>query len=162
MPAIKVGTTGATPTSATTGDFYYDFELERWFRWNGAAYVDEGNPPIGDDAIPRNHKHAYPDLVGTMGGPAYNVVTKSSGYAAAAGDDVILCNAVIGGFTITLPTAVGRKGKWYEIKKIDASANVITIDPAGVETIDGLVTDTLDIEGEAMLVISDGANWKVI
>ncbi len=63
------------------------------------------------------------------------VVTKTATYTATAEDHVILCDTSGGAFTVTLPA--GIDGTEYHIKKIDSSANAVTIDGFGPETIDG-------------------------
>lgn len=93
---------------------------------------------------------------------AKNVVTKTANFTATAAESVILCNAGLGGFTITLPAAAGISGKEYEIKKIDATGNVVTVDGNAAETIDGDPTFPLDTEDAALWLVSDGANWQVL
>lgn len=56
-----------------------------------------------------------------------------------ATDDTILCDATAGAFNITLPLAAQVGGLRVTIKKIDASANAVTL----VGTIDGAVNPTL-------------------
>lgn len=74
----------------------------------------------------------------------------------------ILAGASLGGFTVTLPTAVGRAGKSYVIKKTDATANVVTIGTTSSQTIDGTTTKTLTTQYQAIEVQSNGAAWLII
>jgi hypothetical protein len=90
------------------------------------------------------------------------VVSKTSSYTATAADSVILCNATSGNVTITLPTSVGTKGRQYTIKKTDASANLVIIDGAGAETIDGELTIELAVQYESMTIHSDNAGWVIV
>jgi len=90
------------------------------------------------------------------------VVTKTSTYTATDDDDVILCDATSGVFTIDLPTAVGRSGKSYVIKKIDSTANAITVDGDSGETIDGATTSSLSSQWDYLTIVSDGTNWMEI
>lgn len=94
-----------------------------------------------------------------IGGFTPNVVTKTSAYTITATDGLILCNASGGGFTVTLPTAVGRAGKLYIIMQIDNSGNTVTIDGDGSETINGSATQTLNTQYSKWALMSDGANW---
>lgn len=71
------------------------------------------------------------------------------------------CNATGGAFTITLPTAAGRIGQMFFFKKIDASANAITIARSGAETIDGATSQSLSTQYQAITVVSDGTNWYI-
>lgn len=61
--------------------------------------------------------------------------------------------------TITLPSAVGRAGKAFEIVKSDSSTNQVTIQTTSSQTINGSLTVTLDYQWEGIAVISDGSNW---
>ncbi len=64
--------------------------------------------------------------------------------------------------TINLPTAVGNRGIWYSIKKIDSTSNTVTIDPFSTQTIDGASTLVLAAQGDAVIVVSDNANWHTV
>lgn len=67
-------------------------------------------------------------------------------------------------YTINLPTAVGNTGKIVYISNNAAypGTGLITVDPAGTETIGGTFT-TRTLSSEATLGIqSDGTNWIVI
>lgn len=70
-----------------------------------------------------------------------------------------LTDASGGAVTITLPTAVGISDRIYYIKKSDSSSNYVTVATTGGQTIDGAASFALKIGGEAIMVVSDGANW---
>lgn len=70
--------------------------------------------------------------------------------------------APVAGITITLPPAADATGHIYFIKKIDSSANVVTIDPSGSETIDGGLTAVLTVQYEAITIQSDGTEWWIL
>ena len=72
-------------------------------------------------------------------------------------DDVIECTANT--FTVTLPTAVGITGRFYDIK--NNGAGVITLAADGSETIDGLATQTIGTMGN-LTPMSNGTNWILI
>lgn len=76
-------------------------------------------------------------------------------------DEVLLVNATDGNRTITLISAVATPNS-YTIKKTDASANTVTIDGAGSETIDGASTKVLTAQWETATVIPSGGNWYVV
>ncbi len=90
------------------------------------------------------------------------LVTKTAAYTATDSDTVILCDATAGAFTVTLPTAVGRTGKVFYIKKIDATANAVTIAGDGAETIDGETTQSISTQYNALKLISDGSEWHIL
>jgi len=77
-------------------------------------------------------------------------------------DFTILVDATGALRTVNLPTAVGRNGKQYAVKKTDASANAVRIDPAGAETIDGAATRDITGQNDALIFVSDGAAWQII
>lgn len=89
-----------------------------------------------------------------------NVITVTAAHDAAIGENVILGDATAGAFTVTLPSAAKYKGFQFIIKKIDASANAVTIDAS--ETIDGAASVDLASQYDSKTVISDGAGWNVI
>lgn len=88
--------------------------------------------------------------------------SKTTNYTAASDDDVILCDASSGAFTITLPTAVGIGGKIYIIKKTDSSTNKVSIDGNGAETLDGQTIIKLYVQYQTIKIMSDGTNWAVL
>jgi len=75
---------------------------------------------------------------------------------------VVLANAAGGAMDVDLPTAASMKHRGFTIKKIDASANAVTIDPDGVETIDGVAGLALSAQYDSAIIISDGTSWKVL
>jgi hypothetical protein len=91
-----------------------------------------------------------------------NLRTKTSGYTATATDYTILCNASGGAFTITLPAAASHTGRIYYIKKIDSSANTVTVDGNSSETIDDGLTAVLTVQYESITIQSDGSEWWIL
>ncbi len=64
---------------------------------------------------------------------------------------------------ITLPTVVGINGREYIIRKLDASANTVTITPDGTETINGSSDAVLDEQFESAIIFSNGASdWMLL
>lgn len=94
----------------------------------------------------------------------YPVVTKTGNATLTDAERVVLADATSAAFTLTLPTAaVSAPYAIFYIKKIDtALANIVTIDPNGSETIDGMLTITLANRGETVMLQSDGTNWRVL
>jgi hypothetical protein len=62
--------------------------------------------------------------------------------------------------TTTLPSAVGRAGRIYIIKRINLVGNVTVAAQVG-EAIDGAATQILVPQYASISVISNGANWFV-
>jgi hypothetical protein len=88
--------------------------------------------------------------------------TTTTPYTVVVTDRTILIDATAGAKVVDLPTAASSKWRILTIKKIDASANVVTVDGNGAETIDGAATYVLTAQYEAVTVQSDGTTWWVI
>ncbi len=102
-------------------------------------------------------------LSSCTGQPKLSVTAKTTTYLATSTDDVITVSAA-SSWTLSLPTASGITGKTYWIKKTDANstANFVTIDPNGSETIDGLTTYPMYTQNETLCLTSNGTNWIII
>ncbi len=74
----------------------------------------------------------------------------------------VLVDAAGAARTITLPTAASAKWRKYVIKKTDASANTVTIDGDGAETIDGAATQVLAAQYDFLEIQSDGTQWWIV
>jgi len=68
-------------------------------------------------------------------------------------------DATSGAVTFTLPAAVSSTGRVLIFKKVDASANAMTIDGSGAETIDGATTKATTTQYGAFRLWCDGATW---
>jgi hypothetical protein len=95
------------------------------------------------------------------GNYAEAVVTKTANYTLTAADGTIRGDATGGAFTLTLPTAVGISGRMYSAKKVDATANVVTVATTGGETIDGAATASLAVQYSSLSFRSNNVNWDL-
>lgn len=116
---------------------------------------------IGADAAPTVALDVTGDIK-FSGGLQANLVTKTGAYTATASDFTIICNAFGGAFTITLPAVASHTGRIYHIKKIDSSANTVTVDGNSSETIDDSITAILTAQYESITIQSDGSEWWII
>lgn len=84
--------------------------------------------------------------------------------AADDANKVLGVDASGGAKTVTLPTAASISGRVYTIIKVDSSANTVTVDGDGVETIDGLATQLLRQQYDAITIVADATNtaWKIV
>jgi hypothetical protein len=101
----------------------------------------------------------------TVNGVKVAVVTKvtvDTPYTALATDYVILGNCVDGVLTVNLPASASSSGQQYKIKKIDSSANAITIDGNASETIDGATTKVISVQYDSVTIVCDGSNWHIV
>jgi hypothetical protein len=86
----------------------------------------------------------------------------STGTTPTATDCVLLCDATGAAFSVTLPAASGASKRVLMIKKVDVSANAVTIDPDGAELIDGAATASVSTQWESKTLISNGTAWFII
>ena len=82
---------------------------------------------------------------------------KIANYTITSSDWTIDCTT--GTFTITLPTAVGISGRYYNIK--NSGNGLITVATTSSQTIDGELTQLLGNK-DSMTVQSTGTNWIII
>lgn len=166
------GAETATLPTATTPSASTDLITKGYFDANSTVdntditALTEETTPAKDDFIiisDTSAGSAKKTLLGNLSKALVSaVVSKTTTYTAAVSDEVILCSASGGAWTLTLPTAVGITGKVYKIKKTDASVNAVTIGTTSSETIDGSTTFPIDIQYTCVTVVSDGSNWQVI
>lgn len=87
------------------------------------------------------------------------VVTKTGDHTAR-NNDCVLANAIGGAIQITLPPV--KKGFRVNVKKIDASANAVTVAGIGGATIDGVASLSITTQWYSYTLVSDGSNWYTI
>jgi len=90
------------------------------------------------------------------------VVAKTAAYTADVADRGVLCDATSSAFTVTLPAASTATDVQLFIKKTDASANGVTVDGNGSETIDGATTQSLPNQYDVIEIYCDGTEWWII
>ncbi len=67
-----------------------------------------------------------------------------------------------GPVTVNLPTAASKPGALIEVRKTDNSANTVTVDGYGSETINGATTFVLYSQYDSVSLRSDGTNVMVV
>ena len=77
-------------------------------------------------------------------------------------DAVTLVDASGGNRIITLPAAAGISGARFGAKKIDSSANTVTLKAAGTAKIDGAATFVVSAQYGFVEVASDTTNWNIV
>lgn len=86
--------------------------------------------------------------------------TYSTAQLLSSSNGYVLCDATSSPFTVTLPAATARKR--LHIKKIDSSANAVTISPSGLDTIEGLTFVTLPTQYKSYTLYSNGTStWYI-
>lgn len=97
-------------------------------------------------------------IIATIGSPELqSYVVKSLSYTLTANDYFV--EVTTASTTQTLPTAVGKLAKVYQI--INASAGDITVNTTSSQTINGSLTITIPANS-TLSVVSNNSNWKII
>ncbi len=147
-------TTGPTRKVLAAFDDSSGAEGDLYYRDSSGHFVRLGIGSQGQSLL---------SLGGTpnWGTPKLAIATKTSNYPAVVGDLVILANATSGNVTITIPDATLVSSSQYIVKRIDGSANTLTVDTGG-GTIDGSSSITIPRQYVSVHLVSDGTNWFVI
>lgn len=105
------------------------------------------------------------EIASHPGGVEYRVNAKSIDYTANSSsefDFFIPVDALGANRTITLPAANGI-GQVLNVKKVDSSANTVTVDGNGTDTIDGALTFVLVNQYDSITIIDAAAGiWMII
>jgi hypothetical protein len=91
----------------------------------------------------------------TSKGQRTAVTTKTSAYTATPSDSEIRVDCTSRPVTITLPAATAT-GQIYRVKKIDATANAVTVACTGIDTVNGATSLTLSAQYNGITLV-DGA-----
>lgn len=127
--------------------------------------MNEPDDSVDLNGIPATNRTgwAYRDLNNTP--REWTPTVKPRSVTASANvnalDDEIRADCTAGVVTMTLETAVGCDGRMHTFKKIDASANALTVATTASQTIDGAATLSLSTRYDAATVISNGTNWDI-
>ena len=95
------------------------------------------------------------------GGGTKTISNKTGAYTVVSGDLGTIINCTANTFTVSL-TAAASLGSGFTCtiwNTATSASAIITIDPAGAETIDGLSTLTL-YQGEGLDIVCNGTNWE--
>jgi hypothetical protein len=103
-------------------------------------------------------------ILGRFGDGKWNVSSAIAvAVVTARFGDVQRCDPTGGAFTVNLPLiSAANRGQAIKIKNVSASANVITIDPSGAQTIDGVATVTIAAAQGFREIVSNGVSeWMI-
>lgn len=93
--------------------------------------------------------------------PGTNTRTVTTTATQFHNDDIILCNATGGAFSVNLQPAGTYINKRLTLVKIDSSANAVDVDPNSSETINGAATYSLTAQYKRVVIVSDGTKWII-
>jgi hypothetical protein len=121
----------------------------------------DADPGATDDALDQLAERVD-DLEAITINVIVNLTVAHTPYTVLAVDDTLRCNAVGGAITVNLPAATGS-GRILNIKKIDASAYVVTVDGSGGETIDGATTKEIGSQYDNLQIQDAAAGiWDIL
>ena len=119
--------------------------------------LDGSGNPI--EVVPKTYTvDDIADYVAALVGKRWTVIEVTENHTAND-HEFVLADAVKGAFTVTLPTLADNL--WVTIKKIDASANVVTVTPGVSGFIDGAATLTISGQWDSYDFYCDGSNWFI-
>jgi hypothetical protein len=101
-------------------------------------------------------------LEASNGGSFGSVRSVSASTTITTSDYAILANSTAGAIAVTLPAASTVTGRIFFVKRVNAGANNVTVDPFGSETIDGAATHVLSAQWARVEIISNGSAWFII
>jgi hypothetical protein len=92
-----------------------------------------------------------------------NLKTVTTNYSVLTTDSFLILNAASAPFTVSLPLAVNLEGTILTLKKINTSANSVTIQSQSLQTIDGSSSAYIMTSQYSLLrLASDGNNWWIV
>lgn len=95
-----------------------------------------------------------------VSGILYPLITITGPYNASQKDSIILVDTTLSGFYITMPSAIGIRGKEYKFKNLGTHTFSLT----GVfgQTFDGDGSRDIISQYDSMNLHSDGSNWVIL
>lgn len=88
------------------------------------------------------------------------ISTKLANYTVTTSDSTLLGNATAGDMTFTLPSAASASGYVFTFKKVDATANTVTV--SGAQNIDGMASYVITTQYASMQIQSNGVTWSIL
>lgn len=97
-----------------------------------------------------------------QGGVFFNSVdVATTPYTATDYDYLLRVDATEANITVNLPAASGYSGKPYIIKKVDSSANTVSVSADTGEYLDGHASVTLISQYDAVTIQGNGTGWDI-
>lgn len=90
----------------------------------------------------------------------YNIQSVSTSGNLMTGVTLVTVGA--SSLTQTLPTAVGRKGQSFIVKRKGGGGSTLTVNTTSSQTIDGATSKSVASDNEVLHVVSDNSNWQVL
>jgi hypothetical protein len=161
----------ASSANAATLYFATDYDSGTLYRSDGSSWTKLASASAGgtsDHSALSNLSYASAGHTGFEPSTprSAKVTSTSTNLTLDSTHNVVLCTNT-SDITITLPAASGCTDRAYYIKKTGASSTYansrkVTVDGNGSETIDGATTVILEVQYDAIRIVSDGSNWNII
>lgn len=90
------------------------------------------------------------------------VTTTASTYLVTATDHTIFADASLNSIIVTMPDAPSQPGRQLIVKKVDYSANPVTLCSAVGDLIDDEAVQVLDSGQQSYVIESDGTGWRIV
>jgi hypothetical protein len=120
----------------------------------------------GATGTPLHWRDVVADIRGALRGFGWEVASSSETGTTLTldrEDFLVLSDATAGNVTVNLPQAALNPGKTYYIKKIDVTANTVTITPFAGDTVDGAASVALAVYGDCRQIMNDGGTgWWIV
>ena len=91
---------------------------------------------------------------------AIRAVTATTALTAA--DYTLLADATSGAVVVNLPAAASNAGVIFNVKKIDAGGNAVTLTANGADLIDGSGTRAITTQYSSVRIQSNGSAWYIL
>lgn len=96
------------------------------------------------------------------GSPLAVATTTTTPYTVTNSNDVLLVDATAAPVVVNLQSLASAKKKIYSFKKMDATANSMTLDPSGAETVDGAPTLVTAVQYTAFSLYPTATGWVIL
>lgn len=98
-------------------------------------------------------------------GPVVSVATSNTTLAVGSppNQQYIACDSTSGNIVVTVPLCAGHIGQWFEVKKIDSSANTCTLGASGSDVFDGNSSLIESYQYQAFTIVCRAAGfWDIL
>lgn len=152
---VPAGASGDWATKAKYLAYDYNSAWVYFPPWKGATvYVDDEDKDYKYDGANWVIKTAS-----TTVAPILTWINKTANFTASSSEAACYSvDATSGAVTITLPAAASNAGVTWVFKRIDETANAVTLDPNASELIDTFTTLALNA-WESLTLSSNGTKW---
>lgn len=111
-------------------------------------------PDTGDGSVVRPSNWNDTHVIG------WTTLSLSPTTLSYSNHDGVLVTTGASNFVLNVPSAAGRSGRTFFVKKVDSGAGAVVLTP--LEPIDGIATYSLVNQGQYVEIASDGVAWQIV